>query len=316
MSQVFYKMAQNLPFSTVDVFTNTLFEGNQLAIVNLPHNATLNQDTKQAIAREFNFSESVFLYDAAPNTLERRLDIFTTSEELPFAGHPVIGTICYVCQSSEPPVEGVKLLTKAGAIVGRFDRERKMAEADIPHSVRIHQAAASRKAILVSQPALGDVTISGPDLPVVSIVKGLSFVLVELPSESLSRLEGHSQKIGKDTVSLDEGWSPSFTGVYYYVIVSRRDTFCEIRARMLEESIGEDAATGSAASTLASFLALQDGKDNRTYTFAIEQGVEMGRASFINVKVELKAGGKGVKSVVLAGSTVLVMEGKLHLPVM
>lgn len=83
---------------------------------------------------------------------------------------------------------------------------------------------------------------------------------------------------------------------------------------MLESGIGEDAATGSAACTLACFLALQDGKQGNAYQYLIEQGVEMGRASEIHVIVTLGSMGRSVHSVVLAGRAVLVTQGTLHLP--
>ena len=315
--------SNSLPCSTLDVFTATRFKGNQLAVVHVPSSlplstsVLLSQETKQLIAREFNFSEIVFLHDALTGTSERRLDIFTQLEELPFAGHPIIGAICHVCQNEEPALETVTLLCKAGPIVGRYDPETKLAEAEIPHNVRIHQAPVSGRAVLKNQPYLSRTSVVTNDLCVVSIVKGLSFVLVQVPSISphLEKLEvsGHSVDCG--SVILDEGWGPSFIGTYFYVITSHSsDQIVKLRARMIEPSVGEDSATGSAASTLASFLALKDGTANMTFCYSIEQGVEMGRASEIQVKVTLDATGKAVEKVVLAGKAVRVTQGVLYLP--
>lgn len=144
----------SLSYSTLDVFTTTQFTGNQLAVVHVPSSlplltsVPLSQEIKQNIAREFKFSETVFLHDALTATSNRQLDIFTLKEELPFAGHPIIGTICHVCQSEEPPLKSVTLLCKAGLIVGRYDPETKLAEAEIPHDVRIHHALVSGRAVL------------------------------------------------------------------------------------------------------------------------------------------------------------------------
>lgn len=108
--------SNSISFSTLDVFTTTRFRGNQLAVIHsppsLPFAAAINlpQETKQAIAREFNFSETVFLHDPLPGTTDRRLDIFTLKDELPFAGHPVIGAICHACQNVEPPLDSVTLV--------------------------------------------------------------------------------------------------------------------------------------------------------------------------------------------------------------
>ena len=307
-------MSQNLSFATVDVFTKQPFRGNQLAIIHLPHDSTLNQEAKQAIAREFNLSETVFLHDAAPGTTNRRLETFTTTEELPFAGHPTIGTLCYICQSVSPPLECVKLITKAGPIIGCYDMEKRRAEAEIPHDIRIHGSLVPSKAVLSSQPELAGLAV--PNAPIVSLVKGLSHMLVDLtlhPS-ALKDLRGQSQKIESGAINLDEGWAPSFLGIFYFVVVSRCETAYRIKARMLEDCIGEDAATGSAASCLAVYLALQDGQADRMYDFTIEQGVEMGRSSEIAVRVKLARENQKVRAICLGGSAVLVTEGILRMP--
>lgn len=317
------KPSNTLSCSTLDVFTTTRFKGNQLAVVHdpsalsLPASIVLSQETKQKIAREFNFSETVFLHDALAGTSDRRLDIFTLKEELPFAGHPIIGTICHVCQSEEPPLESVTLLCKAGPIFGRYDPETQLAEAEIPHDVRIHQAPVSGRLVLKTQPYLSRTSVVTNELRVVSIVKGLSFVLIQVPSISphLEKLEVSGHSVDCDSVKLDEGWTPSFIGTYFYAITSQSsEKITRLRTRMLEPSVGEDSATGSAASALASFLALKDGIGKMTFYYSIEQGVEMGRASEIQVKVTLDATGKAVEKVVLAGRAVRVTQGVLHLP--
>lgn len=315
--------SNSVPCSTLDVFTTTRFKGNQLAVVHVPSSlpfpasVLLPQETKQSIAREFNFSETVFLHDALAGSSDRRLDIFTLKEELPFAGHPIIGTICHICQSEDPPLESVTLLCKAGPIVGRYDPETKLAEAEIPHNVRIHQALVSGRAVLKAQPYLSRTSVVTSELHVVSIVKGLSFVLIQVPSVSphLEKIEVSGDSVECESVSLDEGWAPSFVGTYFYAITSHSsDKVVRLRTRMLEPSIGEDSATGSAASTLASFLALKDGTGKTTFYYSIEQGVEMGRASEIQVKVTLDATGKAVEKIILAGRAVHVTQGILYLP--
>ena len=313
----------SLPCSTLDVFTTTRFRGNQLAVVHVPASlpppasVLLTQETKRTIAREFNFSETVFLHDALAGTSDRRLDIFTPKEELPFAGHPIIGTICHVCQSEEPPLESVTLLCKAGPIVGRYDPETKLAEAEIPHNVRIHQAPVSGRAALKTQPYLSRTSVVTNELRVVSVVKGMSFVLIQVPSVSphLEKVEVSGHSVDCDSVKLDEGWTPSFVGTYFYAIISQSsEKIVRLRTRMLEPSFGEDSATGSAASALASFLALKDGTGNITHCYLIEQGVEMGRASEIQVNVTLDATGEAVEKVVLAGKAVQITQGILYLP--
>ena len=315
-----------LTFNTVDVFTTTRFKGNQLAIVHVPAalslagQSALLKELKQTIAREFNFSETVFLHEPLPSSSPRRLDIFTLKEELPFAGHPVIGTICHVCQSVEPPLERVTLLCKAGIIEGRYDRKEKMAEAEIPHDIRIHHQPVGGRAVLKTQPYLSRTSIVTSELPVVSIVKGMSFILVSLPSVKphLEKLDVGYFDVDDSYVTLDEGWEKSFVGTYFYAITSHpNEKITRIRTRMLEPSVGEDPATGSAACTLACFLSLKEGKANKmhkTYEYSIQQGVEMGRESEMFVRVTLEASGKAVQKVVLAGRAVLVTQGTIMLP--
>ena len=310
----------SLPYSTLDVFTTTRYKGNQLAVVHLPSvlaSSHLSQETKQTIAREFNFSETVFLHDSLIGPAIWRLDIFTLKEELPFAGHPIIGTICHLCQREEPPLESVTLHCKAGPIVGRYDPKTKLAEADIPHNVRIHQATVSGRAALKTQPYLSRTSVVTNELRVVSVVKGMSFVLIQVPSVSphLEKLDVSNHSVDCDSVNLDEGWTPSFVGTYFYAIISQSDEkVVRLRTRMLEPSVGEDSATGSAASALASFLALKEGTGKMTFYYSIEQGVEMGRASEIQVKVTLDATGKAVERLVLAGRAIQITKGVLYLP--
>jgi PhzF family phenazine biosynthesis protein len=100
----------SIQFTTLDVFTTSAFEGNPLAVVTIPppsQQAPLTQSQKQRIAREFNLSETVFVHDVEnrAETDERKIDIFTPQFELPFAGHPTIGTAVFL----QP--QGVKMLS-------------------------------------------------------------------------------------------------------------------------------------------------------------------------------------------------------------
>jgi len=310
--------ANSLSFATVDVFTTTIFKGNQLAVIQLPIGYNPTQETKQMIAREFNFSETVFLYPSVPGLdSERRLSIFTTAAELPFAGHPVIGAVCHICQHLEPEINQVTLSCLAGPIKARYKRTESIAEVDIPHDVRIHRLPVNGRAVLKNQTYLARTAVITSELPVVSIVKGMTFILIMLPSivPHLEKLEPGAIGVDTTSVQLDEHYSPSFVGCYFYAIASHPNSrITKVRTRMLESGIGEDAATGSAACTLACFLALQDGKQGNAYQYLIEQGVEMGRASEIHVIVTLGSMGRSVHSVVLAGRAVLVTQGTLHLP--
>ncbi|KAL8760546.1 MAG: hypothetical protein Q9184_003273 [Pyrenodesmia sp. 2 TL-2023] len=334
-------------FVTLDVFTNERFKGNPLAIVEIPHGGDLGQELKQRIAREFKLSETVFLHPPLTEgeLFNRRYDIFTLTQELPFAGHPTIGTIVYLCHERGTAVQSLTLQTKAGPIHADYDPKTGIAKANIPHDVRIHQSAVPFQSILEAQPTFKAIQPRDSS-PLVSIVRGMTFILINLPQVSdLANLTTSGPRIDPDAIQPDAGWE-SFTAPYYYAIVLEDEATrrLRIRSRMMEPSVGEDPATGvsdfrylklpnkaiwndeclkreyllmsnvvqSAASALAAFLALQRGAGGASYAFDVEQGVEMGRRSEIGVEVTLDAGGECVESVVLAGEAVLVSEGDLY----
>ena len=313
--------SQSLSFSTLGVFTLRQFTGNQLAIVLVPSSLSdsdaLTKEVKQKIAREFNFSETVFVHDPLPGSQDHRIDIFTVKEELPFAGHPVIGTINYMAQRVDPPLPSVTLLCKSGPVIGLYHDKENVSQADIPQTFRIHQELVPSRLMLSSQPDPLQNILAMDVFPVVSVVKGLSFVLINVPSVKpyLEMVEPTGFNFDASKIKFDEGWEDSFVGAYFYTKTSQPSQgIVSIRARMLERSVGEDAATGSAASALACYLALKDGNPARVYRFNIQQGIEMGRASDIGVSVELDRKGEGVSSLILAGSAVLVTQGILTLP--
>lgn len=228
-------------------------------------------------------------------------------------------------------MQSLTLLCKAGPLQVQYDGQNGIAEARIPHNVRIHKTAVPWRSVLQSQPSLlrepekrsqralrspseSSVGVDGGDgaCPLVSIVRGMSFILVELPQiEDLLNLKVGSLPIDHGAIKWDDGWS-SFTTPYYYAIESQdpvNRTF-KLRARMISE-VGEDPATGSAACTLGAFLALQIAEGGKTYTFSIDQGVEMGRHSNIGVQVTLEESGRSITDVRLSGSAVLVSKGTL-----
>jgi len=322
---------RRLDFATFDVFTQIRLKGNPLAIVKVPKNGDLEQDLKQAIAREFNFSETVFLYEAEDDSSpDRRIDIFTTTAELPFAGHPTIGSICCIGESAIAHIgEVFNVRTKAGSIESKYDRERGWAVASIPHNVHIHTSRLTRSRVeslhssteTRPQDDLIDLWPRGSndsflEFPVVSVVKGMTFILIGLPNVEnyLRKLQMGRQMKYVKAIALDEGWSPSFAAPYFYSILSEgQEQPTRIRTRMIEPQLGEDPATGSAACTLGSYMALESGGSGRTYRFDIVQGIEMGRASEIGVEVTLAESGKTVEKVLLSGTAVKVTEGTFML---
>ncbi|KUJ06866.1 Diaminopimelate epimerase-like protein [Mollisia scopiformis] len=299
---------KSLPFTTLDVFTTTPYSGNPLAIVSLPSPCPLTQAQKQLIAKEFNLSETVFLHpspDSSATVPEWEIDIFTTDEELPFAGHPTVGTASYVLGLAGKK-KGV-LRTKAGRIPVEVVQGVGV-RAEVPFDTHLHGKTLSGEQRGLSK----DASIRKAELeaPLFSIVKGMTFQLIQLPSlELLGKVEmtGLSPDFN---VVLDEEWKPSFVSRYYYVLLDdgKGDGEVRIRSRMVEAKM-EDPATGSAACALSAYLA---GEWRKGMKFEIVQGVEMGRRSEIGVEVDVdvKADG-GIGGVRLSGCAVAVMEGSL-----
>jgi PhzF family phenazine biosynthesis protein len=207
------------------------------------------------------------------------------------------------------------LVTKAGRIKISLNGEKGEVKADIPHNVHIHRHNLGDLSLpffgLSSERAMRDAELKAP---IVSIVKGMTFLLVELESlEMLGRVKLAGIPINFNGV-LDEenGWGESFVAKYYFFVLNEGkgngNGVVKVRTRMLEIAM-EDPATGSAASALGTYLALREG---RSRSFEVLQGVEMGRRSNIGVHVALDAAGKKVESVRLSGCAVVVMEGILR----
>jgi pre-mRNA-processing factor 19 len=328
--------ALKLDFVTLDVFTDTRFLGNPLAVVFVPAAVRnrISQETKQRIAREFNLSETVFLHtlDDEPNRgiTTREIDIFTPEEELPFAGHPTIGS-AYLVLHHLGWSHVDTLQTKAGPIRIAPYQGKDGVRAAIPHAVHTHgqtlrRILGSPDATHAAANAIKDGLSTDPDIraaeldaPVVSIVRGMTFLLVRLPSlEHLGRAAPvNRMDFTKIPDLLDDGeWKESFVARYYYVPLeggSDSDSDSEkvaMRTRMVELDF-EDPATGSAACTLASYLAVC-GKGEMAAHFAITQGVEMGRRSEIAVDVLVERGQEtAVKALHLGGTAVVVMSGSI-----
>lgn len=315
-------MAAKLNFVTLDVFTTTPFKGNPLSIVHLPPGTPLSQIQKQTIAREFNLSETVFIHDVDSTSDSglhtRRIDIFMTTGELPFAGHPTIGAANYLL------AEGVsKLITKAGPIPIRRSPKGGLVTAAIPHDTHLNSRVLGDAKVPLRASALHptpDIRSAELGAPLFSIVKGVTFALVQLSCLDLlsEPSPGPFPCTSKDII--DAGWSETFLARYYYVLISTDVSdagvrTCKLRTRMMEDNM-EDPATGSAACALASFLALQVYTETVIW-FEITQGVELGRQSDIAVEVGVDVGEDGerrVKEIQLGGKTRQIMQGTIAIP--
>jgi trans-2,3-dihydro-3-hydroxyanthranilate isomerase len=285
---------------TLDVFTTKPFQGNPLAVVT--DGDGLSQSTMQAIAREMNLCETVFVQRPTSNRALARLRIFTTTRELPFAGHPVIGTWFLLAELGVVPAsEGqVHVLQQTGAgilpVEFTFHDGRPKLVTMTQKPAKFVRAGVNRAALAAAlglKP--GDFA---PDLPLEFVSTGISNMIV--PVKNRSALA----KIHMNMRALAQLISRHATMAYCFTPSARGKAFAR---GMLPWGLLEDAATGSAGGSLGAYL-VQHGRLGAGETLRITQGVEMGRPSEIHVEVRAERGRLVPK---VSGSAVRIFEGHI-----
>ena len=291
-----------LDYQIVDVFTETALKGNGLAVVF--DTIGLPTERMQAIAREFNLSETTFIQRRDPATEQRegvRVRIFTTQEELPFAGHPTLGTASVLKLAAPETIDGntVHLALNVGRVPVRFREDGlygEMTRRDPEFGAELDTATVAKMIGLESE----DLASSAPP-QVVST--GTAFAIVALQShEPLARLRVDQEAATK--------YLRERGGRWFYVLGPTGETKPEWRARMQFYG-GEDPATGSAAGCAISYL-VRHGMVASKRQIHVQQGVEIGRASDLFLSAEVVDGKVG--EVRVGGSTVRVAKGELFLP--
>jgi trans-2,3-dihydro-3-hydroxyanthranilate isomerase len=288
-----------------DVFTDTRFGGNQLAV--LPEAQGLSDRQMQQVAREFNFSESAFVLPPERGHT-RRVRIFTPISEIPFAGHPNVGTAFVLATvGAFGPIEAPTTVTfeeKAG-VVSVTIRQREgtlWCELSAPQRLSLGNTISAESLASAVSLATHDV-VTTTHLPQVASV-GLPFLVAELKDRSaLARARVNAQ--GFHAIAA-QGIAPD---VHLYT--KSADEF-DIRARMFApfDGVPEDPATGSANCALAGLLSHYDGGTNGILSWRIAQGVEMGRPSVLEAYAEKRNG--VVLATRIGGGSVLVSEGAIN----
>lgn len=286
-------MSRSYRFWIVDVFTARRFGGNPLAV--LPDAKGLTETEMQQIAREFNFSETTFVLPPADAAHQARFRIFTPARELPFAGHPTLGT-AWVLQQAGAAAEMV-LEVAAGLLPITQAADRLCFEApQAPHCFALAIPPAELASLLGLQPS----QLAGG---AVSASCGTPYVLVPLRDHAaLAQARYHSDE------ALLARW-PGLAEVYVY---TPPDADGHFAARLFAPGAGivEDPATGSAAAALAGWLLRQTGSDGAQGEWCIEQGHLMGRPSQIEVRAHRQ---QGRTRVWVSGQVVPVAQGELWL---
>jgi trans-2,3-dihydro-3-hydroxyanthranilate isomerase len=291
----------NHRYFTLDVFTTTRFEGNPLAV--FTDGDGLSQDLMQAIAREMNLAETVFVQKPTEDRALARLRIFTTKTELKLAGHPVIGTWFLLAQLGVVPAQegGVHILQQTGAGVLPVEIRFKDGR---PQRVTMTQMEARFKPARIRKAALAKALGLSPrdldsSLEPEFVSTGIFNLMVPLKNHAALG------KIAMNMVELHKLLGKNGTMAYCFALGNGGKAFSR---GMLPWELYEDAATGSAAGSLGAYL-VKHGKLDAGHTLQILQGAEMGRPSHIEVEVS-KSGKRLVPRV--SGAAVRVFEGTIE----
>lgn len=293
-------------FVTLDVFTSQRFAGNPLAVV--LDSKGLDTAVMQAMAREFNLPETVFVLPPSNPDARARLRIFTPGREIAFAGHPTIGTAVLLGALEGKGAGDLVLEENVGPIscrVESIDGERGRAQFDVPQQPQpgdeIEDAAALAAALCLT---LDDLGCDGLAPANWSAGNPVTFVPV--------RGRDAVERAAIDSTRWETGFPANERPIAYVFCRETVETGHHFHARMFAPAFGvpEDPATGSAAAALAGMLARDAGLPDGTHRFAIEQGYEMGRPSVMRLELTMRAG--VLDSASVGGEAVRAMQGTIE----
>jgi trans-2,3-dihydro-3-hydroxyanthranilate isomerase len=295
-------------FFTLDVFTDRPFGGNPLAVV--LDAEWLGGEQMQAIAAEFNLSETVFVLPPAKAPGAKKLRIFTPRTELPFAGHPTVGTAFLLAKLELvqlDPADPVIVLEEAVGNVAvnvLFGPDGPIAtQMSVPRMPELGPEPPPAQALAAMLSLSIDDLL--PDFPPIAYSCGVPFLFVPIRDrEAIARARIRSDLWEK---TLSQWWA---SGVFVFTFDTETPQ-AQVHARMFAPAFGivEDPATGGAASALAGYLCDMQGRDG-SFHWRIEQGFEMGRPSLIELEA-VKSGGR-ITAVRVGGRSVPMSEGWIN----
>lgn len=290
------------PFYIVDVFAEDKYAGNELAVVRRA--ASLPDQEMQKIARETNFSETTFILKDEESRGGFDVRIFTPQKEMPFAGHPTLGT-AYIIQQEilQQPVRDVILNLKVGPIPVTFTYGG--ADPDVLWMKQIAPRFGATLETGRAAPVLGlEPGDLDPRFPVQSVSTGVPFFIVPLKTrEALKRSRVDQEKL-YDLIKDTE--AKAFLLFCPETLSSEND----LQARVFAHALGvpEDPATGSANGCLAGYLVKHRYFGAPRVSVRVEQGYEIGRPSLLRLNAEERA---GEVSVFVGGRVIPVARGEL-----
>ncbi len=298
-------------YFTADVFTDRRFGGNQLAV--FPDARGIPEELMLTITREFNYSETTFVLPPSDPRNTRRVRIFTPGGEVPFAGHPTVGTAYVLAHAGEVKLHGPETRIVFEEGVGPVPVTIS-ARDGVPAYSRLSVAKLPERGPLPPEPgelaralSLDEGDLVGGEWAAEVWSCGLPFLFIPLRNRNAVR---------RARVRLD-AWEAALSHfaapeMFVFALDPEREG-SDIRARMFAPglSVPEDPATGSACAALAGYLAARSPGTGEHLRWVVEQGFEMGRPSVVEVEAERRNG--AVTAVRVGGSSVIVCEGVLHL---
>jgi trans-2,3-dihydro-3-hydroxyanthranilate isomerase len=300
-----------VPFVTADVFTDRAFGGNQLAVI--PDARSIDPALMLPIAREFNYSETTFVLPPDNPGHTARVRIFTPGGELPFAGHPTIGTAHVLAETGVIKLTGELTPIVFEEIAGPVPVTIRQKNG----TVEFCQLTAAKLPETGPQPPARERLAAALSLPIDALKSeawapevvscGTPFLLVPLVDRAAVAAARIKTDVWSEVLSSDDT-----SKVFMFAMEGERPG-SDVHARMFAPGIGipEDPATGSAAVALAGYLAIRSNQADGTLRWVIEQGFEMGRPSILEAEAD-KAAGR-ITATRVGGSSIVMMEGVLRL---
>ncbi len=301
----------SIRFITADVFTNIRLGGNQLAVI--PDARGIPEDLLLPICREFNYSETTFVYPAEQPGHTRRLRIFTPGGEVPFAGHPTVGTAVVLAATGEIPLtdsaDGTHIVLEENVgpisvVIRDSHASGGWAQFSVAKLPEVGPLVPSR-GVLARILGLETGDLLGTTEKPQAVSCGLPFLIV--PLTGVDAVSKARMKTDRWEETLANAWASM---IWLYAADPEGGEF-HYRARMFAPgiSVPEDPATGSAAAAFAGYLAARSSTRSGTLRWTIDQGVEMGRPSKLAIEADKEDG--VITAIRVGGAAVLVSEGTM-----
>jgi trans-2,3-dihydro-3-hydroxyanthranilate isomerase len=299
----------DLPFHTLDVFTDRAFGGNPLGI--FPDTTHLPTDLMQTIAREMNLSETVFLGPPETSRGTARVRIFTPRLEVPFAGHPTVGSAIFLAAAGENRPEDGQITVVLEENVGAVPVEVRF-EDDVPTFARFttavlpeHRPSPHSRVELAAMIGLDPAEVCPDGLEAEMVSCGLPYHVIPVDSADAVRRAALDLALWRRLLA--ESWAHHV----YLVSLDAEGEGVDVRVRMFAPGSGvfEDPATGSAAAALGGYLSKVDGSREAKLTWTVEQGLEVDRPSLLYVEADRSDG--QTTAVRVGGGAVRVSSGTM-----